>query len=59
LAAALAQLGRVAEAREEGQKFLLEFPHFSARQWGEIQPFRNEADRQHFIDGYVKAGLPE
>lgn len=59
LAAALAQLGRMSEAREEARKFLLEFPNFSARQWGSIQPFRNDADRQHFIDGYLKAGLPE
>jgi TolB-like protein len=59
LAAALAQLGCIMEAREEARKFLLELPHFSAKQWGTTQPFRNDADRQHFIDGYVKAGLPE
>jgi adenylate cyclase len=47
------------EAGEEAQAFLLESPHFSARQWGQTQPFRNEADRQHFIDGYIKAGLPQ
>jgi TolB-like protein len=58
LAAALAQLGRTAEAREEARNFLLEYPHFSSKQWGSTQPFRNEADRQHFVDGYVKAGLP-
>ncbi len=59
LAAALAQLGRMTEAREEARKFLSELPDFSARQWGSTHPFRNDADRQHFIDGYVKAGLPE
>jgi len=59
LAAALAQLGRFGEAREEVHKFLLEYPHFSARQWAQTHPFRNDADRQHVIDGYVKAGLPE
>jgi adenylate cyclase len=59
LAGALAQLGRMSEAQEEARKFLLEFPNFSARQWGSTQPFRNDADRQHFIDGYLKAGLPE
>jgi hypothetical protein len=47
------------EAREEARRFLLEFPHFSAQHWGNTQPFRNDADRQHFIDGYLKAGLPE
>jgi TolB-like protein len=59
LAAALAQLGRFSEAREEARKFLLEFPNFSARQWGSTQPFRNDTDRQNFIEGYLKAGLPE
>jgi adenylate cyclase len=59
LAAALAQLGRMTEAREEARKFLIEFPQFSAKQWGATQPFRNDADRQHFIAGYVKAGLPK
>ena len=59
LAAALAELGRMTEAHEEARKFLAEFPNFSAHEWGSTQPFRNDADRQHFIDGYVKAGLPE
>jgi adenylate cyclase len=48
LAAALAQLGRISEAQEEARKFLLEFPNFSSQQWGNTQPFRNDADRQHF-----------
>ncbi|MBB5535030.1 adenylate/guanylate cyclase domain-containing protein [Rhizobium giardinii] len=59
LAAALARLGRTAEARKVGREFLSEFPNFSARQWGGTQPFRNDADRQHFIEGYIKAGLRE
>jgi tetratricopeptide (TPR) repeat protein len=58
LAAALAQLGRSQEAREEARIFLSQFLHFSAQEWGRGQPFQYEADRQHFIDGYVKAGLP-
>jgi len=59
LAAALAQLGLTTEAREVGREFLSEFPNFSARQWGKTQPFRGDADRQHFIEGYIKAGLPK
>ncbi|THK34027.1 adenylate/guanylate cyclase domain-containing protein [Ensifer sp. MPMI2T] len=59
LAAALARLGRTAEARRVGRKFLSEFPNFSAWQWGRTQPFRNDSDRQHFIEGYIKAGLPD
>ncbi|RDL46242.1 hypothetical protein BLJAPNOD_06962 [Ensifer sp. M14] len=58
LAAALARLGRTAEARSMGVEFLSEFPNFSARAWGRTQPFRNDADRQHFIEGYLEAGLP-
>jgi TolB-like protein/class 3 adenylate cyclase/Flp pilus assembly protein TadD len=58
LAASLAQLGRVEEAQEEAKQFLASHPHFSMQQWADTQPFRHEADRQHFIDGYVKAGLP-
>ena len=59
LAAALAQLGRLQEARAEARTFLSQFPHFSAREWGRGQPFLYDADRQHFIDGYVKAGLTD
>ncbi|MBZ7925053.1 adenylate cyclase [Ensifer adhaerens] len=59
LAAALVRLGRIAEARSMGAEFLTEFPKFSARAWGRTQPFRNDGDRQHFIDGYLEAGLPE
>jgi adenylate cyclase len=46
------------EARLEARQFLTVHPHFSARQWGEAQPFERDTDRQHFVDGYVKAGLP-
>jgi TolB-like protein/tetratricopeptide (TPR) repeat protein len=58
LAASLAQLGLVAEAREEACRFLDINPGFLASRWAETQPFRREGDRQHFVDGYVKAGLP-
>jgi tetratricopeptide (TPR) repeat protein len=58
LAASLAQLGRIEEAKIEVMQFLATHPDFSATRWASIQPFR-EADRQHFIDGYLKAGLPK
>jgi TolB-like protein/Tfp pilus assembly protein PilF len=58
LAAALAQLGRLEEAKAEAGQFLASHPHFSMQHWADTQPFRHETDRQHFIDGYVKAGLP-
>ena len=59
LAASLAQLGQLDDARQEAGQFLAEFPAFSAEKWASTQPFRFEEDRQHFVDGYVKAGLPE
>lgn len=59
LAASLAQLGRIEEAKLEAAQFLDAYPIFSIRQWAGTQPFQREADRQHFVDGYRKAGLPE
>lgn len=58
LAASLAQLGRLEEAKEEGRRFLSMYPGFSIRYWADLVPFRHEVDRQHFVDGYLKAGLP-
>jgi TolB-like protein len=58
LAASLAQLDQLEEAREEARRFLAANPHFSVRHWANTQPFRHDSDRQHFIEGYLKAGLP-
>ena len=58
LAASLAQVGRLEEAKMEAALFLSSNPHFSIKYWAGTQPFRNERDKQHFIEGYVKAGLP-
>jgi tetratricopeptide (TPR) repeat protein len=59
LAASLAQLGRLGEAKEEALHFLAINPHFSIKEWANLIPFRRYEDRQHFIEGYLKAGLPE
>ena len=59
LAAALAQLGRLDEAREEARLFLVRNPHFRISYWVETQPFRDLATRDRFVEGYRKAGLPE
>jgi TolB-like protein len=58
LAASLAQVGRLDEAKAEAELFLASHPYFTIEYWASTQPFRYERDRQHFIDGYVKAGLP-
>jgi TolB-like protein/Tfp pilus assembly protein PilF len=59
LAASLAQLDRMDEARVEAAQFLAAHHGFSALHWANTQPFQRAADRQHFIDGYLKAGLPK
>ena len=59
LAASLAQLGRLEDARQEAELFMMSNPHFTIRQWANSQPFRDEQTRRHFVDGYLKAGLPE
>jgi tetratricopeptide (TPR) repeat protein len=58
LAASLAQLGQLDEARLEARRFLEINPGFQASAWAATQPFKDKADRDHFVDGYIKAGLP-
>jgi tetratricopeptide (TPR) repeat protein len=59
LAASLAQLDRTDEAHREAELFMMSNPHFTIGKWSASQPFRDEAAREHFIDGYRKAGLPD
>jgi TolB-like protein/Tfp pilus assembly protein PilF len=59
LAAALAQLGRLEEARTEGRLFMADYPDFRIESFLDTQPFRHRADREHFADGYRKCALPE
>ncbi len=59
LAAALAQLGQGEEARREAELFLIAHPHFTIAHWLSSQPLRDASVRDHFVDGFRKAGLPE
>lgn len=59
LAASLAQLGRLDEARTEAELFLVANPGFTIRHWAATEPFRDDAVLAHFVDGFRKAGLPE
>jgi TolB-like protein/Tfp pilus assembly protein PilF len=59
LAASLAQLGRLDEARREAELFTAENPRFTISHWAKIQPARDETVVQHFVDGYRLAGLAE
>jgi adenylate cyclase len=59
LAASLAQLGRLDEARREVEMFLVTHPHFTISHWVASQPVRDAAIADHFVDGFRKAGLPK
>jgi tetratricopeptide (TPR) repeat protein len=59
LAASLAQLGRLEEARREAKFFMIGSPHFTISYWAATQPFRDKATLEHFVDGYRRAGLPD
>lgn len=59
LAASLAQLDRLDEARAEVELFLVGNPHFTTRHWVWTEPFRDTAMLEHFVDGFRKAGLPD
>ena len=59
LAASLAQLGRLDEARRESELFMINNPHFTIRFWIATQPSRDKTTLEHFVEGFRKAGLPE
>jgi TolB-like protein/class 3 adenylate cyclase/Flp pilus assembly protein TadD len=59
LAAALAQLGRLEEAREETKLHLAANPHYSTRRQLETHPYRDIAARDRLAEGLRKAGLPQ
>jgi TolB-like protein len=58
LAAALAQVGRLEEARLEAAEFLTSNPRFSISSWIAGQPSCSAADLDRFAEGYRRAGLP-
>ena len=59
LAGALAQLGRIDEARATAQKFMRDTPNFTISRWAKTLPVRDPHQLDHFVEGYLKAGLPE
>jgi TolB-like protein/class 3 adenylate cyclase len=59
LAASLAQLGEMDEARREAMLFSASNPSFTISRWSEAQPCQDAAMLQHFIEGFRKAGLRE
>ena len=59
LASALGHAGRLDEARTALQECLRHLPGLTLGDPRLIRPFRRDADRQRFLDGLRKAGLPE
>ena len=59
LAASLAQLGQIDEARREANFFMASRPNFTIRHWKYSVPFANVSAGEHFVEGYRKAGLPD
>lgn len=59
LAASYGQLGREPEAQRAVEEILAADPGFSLVQWAELQPYKYQADRDHFVDGLRKTVAPE
>jgi TolB-like protein/Tfp pilus assembly protein PilF len=59
LAACLAQLGRLEEAREAAKVYLSDNPHFRNSHWLETMPYRDIATRDRVAKNYREVGLPE
>jgi TolB-like protein len=59
LAAALARIGQLDEARAEGRLFAASNPQFTISRWAEVQPFRDLKTRDRFVEAFRLAGLPE
>ena len=59
LAASLAQLGRLDEARREAEFFMISNPQFRISYWAATQPSRDKRTLEHFVEGFRMAGLPD
>ncbi len=58
IAASYAQLGRLDEAKIYVDKVLSDDPGFSLDKFRNSVQFRLESDKEHFLEGLVKAGFP-
>ena len=59
LAAALAQLGRIDDARREAELYIASTPGFRISRWVAMHAYGDPATLAHYADGCRKAGLPE
>ena len=58
LIAALGHLGRLEEATPYIDKLLRLEPNFTVMSFGTVYPFLREADRDHYMQGLLLAGVP-
>jgi adenylate cyclase len=59
LAANLAHMGRLDEARAQAEEILRLYPGFSLSAWSERPPYRHKEDLAFFMEGLRRAGLPD
>jgi adenylate cyclase len=59
LAASYAQLGKDEDAQRHAQEILAINPDFSLTRFKAKIPYRKDAEKEHFLEGLAKAGLPE
>jgi adenylate cyclase len=59
LAASYAQLGRETDAEAVAEEYLKLTPDFSLARHLEMLQFQHAEDREHYVDGLRKAGLPD
>jgi len=57
LAASYAYLGETAKAQAQVDGILAAHPNFDLDQWGTIQPDKDQADSEHFLEGLKRAGF--
>jgi len=59
LIASLGHLGRLEEARPYVKKLLALEPNLTVERFGQVYPFKYDADRAHYMKGLSLAGVPE
>jgi adenylate cyclase len=59
LTCAYSWAGRLEEARTQATEVLKINPKFSSKLHAKSIPFKNQVDRERYLDGLLKAGLPE
>ena len=56
---ALGHLGRIDEAKPYVEKYVQRYEDFTIRSHASKQHFKHAEDREHYLEGLRKAGMPE